>query len=635
MKNSYILLLALFVFTYSNAQIVDIPDAIFKEMLVNYLVVDTDGDDIADSDADINNDGEIQVSEAEAVEWLDVGFPVLLGLPNHIQTLDGIEYFTNLKKLDCEINSIESINVTQLLNLEYLNCRGNGLTNLNVSNNPNLTFLWCTDNFLNSLNITQNPNLELLRCSHNQLTELDVTQNPNLNSLTFVNNQISTIDISQNLLLELIYISQNLISNLDLTAQSNLITLYCGINNLSEIDISNNLNLITVDISQNNISTIDLSQNLALESFSAFETDLSEINVIDNINLSSLGFSGPNITSIDITNNDNLTSLTFSDTNITTLDVSQNLELEKLYISTNPIDFLNLSQNSNLIRLYLKETSITSLNIQNGYNSNIEWLASIDNPDLNCIQVDDAIYSNNQECVNSPLEQSGWCKDEWTIYNENCSEPFVSISDTNFLNALVNTNCADLDGNGTVDSDADTNDDGVIQLSEAEAVIGLYVSNRNIISMEGVHSFINLTSLDVSLNQLISLNIKNGNSNNIINFNAIDNAALFCIEVDDITYANSAPNWIKDTWASFSEDCNLGVEDNVLNDFSLYPNPAHDVLNIESQQEIETVKIYNLQGQLIKEVSTNSIDVSNLNTGLYFVQVTIEGKSITKKFIKE
>ena len=109
---------------------------------------------------------------------------------------------------------------------------------------------------------------------------------------------------------------------------------------------------------------------------------------------------------------------------------------------------------------------------------------------------------------------------------------------------------------------------------------------------------------------------------------------MFCIQVDDANYANSAPNWIKDTWASYSEDCNLGVEDNVLNDFNLYPNPAQDVLFIESQLPIEVVKIYNLQGQLIKEGTTDSVDVSNFSEGMYFVQVTIEGKSITKKFIK-
>ena len=79
----------------------------------------------------------------------------------------------------------------------------------------------------------------------------------------------------------------------------------------------------------------------------------------------------------------------------------------------------------------------------------------------------------------------------------------------------------------------------------------------------------------------------------------------------------------------------LGMnETEIANEFILYPNPVNDLIFIESQQRVERVKIFNLQGQLINEESTNSFVVSELKSGLYFVQVTIEGKTITKKFIK-
>lgn len=68
---------------------------------------------------------------------------------------------------------------------------------------------------------------------------------------------------------------------------------------------------------------------------------------------------------------------------------------------------------------------------------------------------------------------------------------------------------------------------------------------------------------------------------------------------------------------------------------SIYPNPTQNTLFVESQQQIENVKIYNLQGQLIIEGYTTRVDVSNLNAGLYFVQVEVDGKSLTKKFVKE
>ena len=80
----------------------------------------------------------------------------------------------------------------------------------------------------------------------------------------------------------------------------------------------------------------------------------------------------------------------------------------------------------------------------------------------------------------------------------------------------------------------------------------------------------------------------------------------------------------------------LGVLDNdISTGINIYPNPTQEILYIESQEPIETIKIYNLQGQLIREDSSNRIDVSQLNVGLYFLQATIDGKTITNKFIKK
>lgn len=74
---------------------------------------------------------------------------------------------------------------------------------------------------------------------------------------------------------------------------------------------------------------------------------------------------------------------------------------------------------------------------------------------------------------------------------------------------------------------------------------------------------------------------------------------------------------------------------NSNNNIALVPNPAQDILNIKTQELIKVIKIYSLQGSLVQEGSSASIDVSQLNAGLYFVQITFEGKTVTKKLIKE
>ena len=77
MKNLKNLLLFIFfglcLHTAIIAQNVDIPDKNFKYTLVNDKSVDTNADGIGDADADTNNDGEIQLSEAKAVVSLQIG----------------------------------------------------------------------------------------------------------------------------------------------------------------------------------------------------------------------------------------------------------------------------------------------------------------------------------------------------------------------------------------------------------------------------------------------------------------------------------------------------------------------------------------------------------------------------------
>mgnify|MGYP000313930726 CR=1 FL=1 len=170
-----------------QAQDVDIPDANFKDALVNTACVDTDGDGSPDSDADTNDDGEIQESEAEAVLWLDVG-------SKNISSLEGIQSFTNLEVLLCGFNELTSLDVTQNTNLEILSCRNNQLTSLDVQN-TNLEVLQCFRNQLSSLDVTQNTNLELLWCWNNELTSLDVTQNTNLEDLGCGGNQLTSLNI--------------------------------------------------------------------------------------------------------------------------------------------------------------------------------------------------------------------------------------------------------------------------------------------------------------------------------------------------------------------------------------------------------------------------------------------------------
>lgn len=69
--------------------------------------------------------------------------------------------------------------------------------------------------------------------------------------------------------------------------------------------------------------------------------------------------------------------------------------------------------------------------------------------------------------------------------------------------------------------------------------------------------------------------------------------------------------------------------------FTVYPNPVSEVLNIEVHQALvlQKVIIYNNLGQQVKATDKNSIDVSSLSKGVYFVEVHTNSGKATKKVI--
>jgi len=72
-------------------------------------------------------------------------------------------------------------------------------------------------------------------------------------------------------------------------------------------------------------------------------------------------------------------------------------------------------------------------------------------------------------------------------------------------------------------------------------------------------------------------------------------------------------------------------------DIKLYPNPATSVLNVTSVSETATFKVYNLLGQTVMngKISNGSIEVSNLNSGNYILEVSDNNTISTKRFIKQ
>ncbi|WP_157663298.1 T9SS type A sorting domain-containing protein [Polaribacter sp. SA4-12] len=68
----------------------------------------------------------------------------------------------------------------------------------------------------------------------------------------------------------------------------------------------------------------------------------------------------------------------------------------------------------------------------------------------------------------------------------------------------------------------------------------------------------------------------------------------------------------------------LSTKDNVFNNLSIYPNPANSTIKINTTNTISKILVFDIAGKKVLERAsniTNTLNVSKLNSGIYFVKV--------------
>ncbi len=87
------------------------------------------------------------------------------------------------------------------------------------------------------------------------------------------------------------------------------------------------------------------------------------------------------------------------------------------------------------------------------------------------------------------------------------------------------------------------------------------------------------------------------------------------------------------------KESDLSVDQNELNNLvSIYPNPTTHYLNLELDENLilSSVNFYDITGRLVKEVqSYDTIDLSNLQSGIFLIEIDTDQGIVTKKILKE
>jgi uncharacterized repeat protein (TIGR01451 family) len=169
-----------------------------------------------------------------------------------------------------------------------------------------------------------------------------------------------------------------------------------------------------------------------------------------------------------------------------------------------------------------------------------------------------------------------------TSFSVEVLEDVVNIPDANFLARLITIG-------------VDTNSSGNIQFSEAEAVTNLSLNQANISDLTGIEAFVNLVTLNFSINNV------NGNLDFSAN-TSLETIVCFSNQISTVNLTNNTSLKVLEAWANPLLDLDvsnnilleaLGVSGSQIESLDLNNNVNLLDLSIASNQFLETVFIKN------------------------------------------
>lgn len=117
-------------------------------------------------------------------------------------------------------------------------------------------------------------------------------------------------------------------------------------------------------------------------------------------------------------------------------------------------------------------------------------------------------------------------------------------------------------------------------------------------------------------------------NNGLTDGTIIENTANIYFDYNDPIVTNTTQNIVSSA---------LGLNDFKQEDLKLYPNPAKNNVNFESEELIEQMEFYNLNGAKVMTVKPNTnktqVDVSALQNGVYIVKVQSKSGVVNKRLV--
>lgn len=285
-----------------------------------------------------------------------------------IFNVDGIEYFTNLEKLDCGINRFTKLDVSGCPNLQELDCAGNIIDSLNVTGCSKLRELICYDNRISTLDLSGCSSLQRLECHSGYLKNLNLSGCSKLQELYGGGDYLESLNLSGCSKLQKIGINNGFLTSMDVSFCTELQELSCSGKYLETLDISNCSNLLKLVCTQGKLKELDLNHCPQLQVLRCFDNDLTSLDLSGCSGLLDVWCYNNQIKNLSVSGCSVLEDLQCGDNELASLNLSGCSGLKNLECDGNQLSALDVGDCAALEYLHCGKNHLTSLHVENCLN---------------------------------------------------------------------------------------------------------------------------------------------------------------------------------------------------------------------------------------------------------------------------
>lgn len=606
---------------------------------------------------------------------------------------------TNLEELSCSNNLLNTLSIGNLINLKRLYCQSNNLSNLELNGLTNLSSLFISNNPITSLNLNSLNNLAFMDCYSTLIYNLDFSNCPLFNQLNCISNpNLVSINLKNGIKQNYAYVSINENPNLRYVCADDDEILI--LNNLISNQNSNiSINSYCTFLPGGNYNTITGSIKLDSNNNGCdnndFNLDKFKVNITNGIENYSTYTNSSGVYNFYVgagnyvispqSENANYFNLSPTSATLNFATANQSIQTQDFCVSTNGIhndlevsiipigvarpgfdaDYQVIYKNkgnqtiSGEVTLTFDDTSIDLISsnpqISGQFTNILNWNYS------NLLPFETRTIDLRFN-LNSPLENPALNSGSILEFNA-VIFPFINDDSPNDNNVVWQQ---------TVVNSFDPND---ITCLEGDVVapskIGDYLHYKINFENKGTADAVNIVVKDIidstkfNINSLVVLNTSH-QVRTVIKSNVVEfifkniylpptslgfngnGYILFKIKTlstinigetvknkANIFFDYNAPIETNEANTTFAVLSNSGfVLDNSV---SVYPNPTSSKININNNNSIKSIEVYDVQGRILETIlgNKNTIDISEKSNGIYFLKINTNDGSKVERIIKQ